>query len=305
MAQRTVNTVLGAVQRKTGASITTIMDALRRQHRMLYAQYSWPWTYQDATLPVRGSYTTGTISITDGTANLVGTDTVWSTLWKYKRINIGSNVTYKVATFMTPTTATLTQVINTGQDWTDQNYTIFQDTYALPADCEPGDIICIVNPQVRYRLQHWPRLTAESRSVAIGVMFNNFQDVWTDAGYDEVANCYLIQFSPSCGSTTEYKIIYRRRMPDITDATSTSAIPETFDLLLEHMTEWEVRRLQGDQGWQAAKQEAYQILKGMRKRIATSLDDTYAVYSTWPTLGQSSFFDASTGLMLAGPTQPT
>lgn len=301
MARRTVQQILGAVQRKTGASVSEIYEALTRVHRQIYAKFPWPWTLREGLLQLNASYSVGTVSILDGTSSLVGLGTTWDTSWLYKRVSFGSNTDYKVASFGTATTATLAQTINTGSDWSDAGYTIYQDTYALPTDCEPGGIICITNPMMRYRMRKIPPAKLEERSSSRGMTFNNIQSDWCDQGFDETTGAYLIRVDPPPSGTYEYKILYRCRVPDLSDMTTRSEIPETFDYALELLAEAELKRVKGDPTWIVAKQEGYQVIQSMRRTITTSLDDVYQMNS-WPTIGDVSMMDMASGLMLAGPT---
>jgi len=213
-----------------------------------------------------------------------------------------SSTDYQVSAFGSGTTATLAQVIDTGQNWSGVGYTIYQDVYPLPSDCEPSDVVAIVNTQIRYRLLHVGRYTLENRSIGNGFFTTNYQDSWCDAGYDDTNSVYLIRLSPPPAAACEYRIVYRRRVPDVTTTTAHTEIPETFDKCLELLTEAEVRRKHRLPGYQEAKQEGYQILQNLRKRVQTGIDDRFSQYTTWPPLSNVSMVDTGSGLVMAGPT---
>jgi hypothetical protein len=306
MAARTVGMILGSVQRSTGGSvpISDIYEACLDSHRRIYANYPWPWTYKDANILVQPTYSTGTVTVNDGATAVASSGATWSVAWKYKKI-LFTGVDYQVASFPTTSTATLAQAINTGQNWTTVPYTIYQDVYALPTDCEPADVVEIVNVTIRYRLLHLGRYTLEQRAVATGFTTNNFQDSWCDAGYDDTNNVNLIRLSPVPSAVAEYRIVYRKKVPDITTVSSQTEIPETYDKCLELLTEAEVRRKHRLPGYQEAKQEGYQILQNLRRRVSTAVDDRFAQYATWPTFNNVSMIDYGTGLVIGGPTSAT
>ena len=174
--------------------------------------------------------------------------------------------------------------------------------YALPSDCEPADVVCIVNTGIRYRLLHIGRYTLEQRAISSGVLFTNYQDCWCDAGYDDTNHVYLIRVSPAPAAQIDYRIVYRKRPAQLSALTDTTELPETYDKCLELLTEAEVRRKSRLPGYQEAKQEGYQLLQNMRKRTATAIDDRFSQYSTWPPLSNVSMIDAGSGLVMSGPT---
>jgi hypothetical protein len=302
---RTVQDILAAVHRKCSGliPISDIYQSMLNVHRQIYAVYVWPWTYTEANISVAATYSTGTIAITDGTNTVAGTLTVWDTGWQYKKLHFTAIADYPIESFASPTSLTLKQNINTGANWTAAAYTIYQEDYPLPEDCEPGDVLLIVNPQYRYRLINPPRYTQEMYSTALGVTFNSFQRSWSDAGYQN--SRYCIRFQPPPGSACEYRVVYRKRVPQLSSLTDASQLPETFDLALEHLTEFEVKRANPKifpaQESQLAKAEGYQVLQNMRRRATTSTSDIVSGYNNWPLLGGSSMVDATTGLIIQGP----
>ncbi len=155
MALRTVEEIAASVQRRVGgiAPRMEILDAIDNANKEIHGKYEWPWTRAESNIRVQGTYTTGTVSITDQTNAVTGTGTNWDTTWLYKRIYFGTNnVDYQIASVNSPTSLTLAQNINLGVNQTNVGYTIFQDTYPLPSDCEFGDILLVVNPIFRYKL---------------------------------------------------------------------------------------------------------------------------------------------------------
>lgn len=300
MARRSVQHLLADVQKRVGgqAPVADIYTALQTANKRINGMERWPWLITEANIGVNGTYTTGTVSINDGTTALTGVGTSWSPTWRYKRLFIGSNTDYEIASFTNATTATLKSAINTGQNWSGATYTIFQNTYALPADFDSGAELLIVNPRIRYRLLKLPRATMETRSVSLGVYFQSYQDSWADAGYDETNKVYLIKFSPNPGSTTEYKLIYRRRVPDLAAVADTTFIPESFDEALVYMAEYLVKRQMGIPGWAEAKEEAYQIVQSL-KRWAKGNADIFSLYSNWGTQGPSMM---GSGVIINPPT---
>ena len=295
--------IIGVVYRKLNGKYRTdqIYEAFMRGHQQVYQNYLWPWTQASANIQVKPIYQDGTISITDQTAAVVGSGTAWSPSWLYKKLSVGANVDYPVLSIGGLTNLTLAQTVNLGYNISGGTYTIYQDTYPLPADCEPGGIVCIVNPGLRYRLLNTSMYRIESSTIQRGVYFNNLQYQWCESGYDDIAKVFLIRLDPAPSTTTEYRMMYNRHTSDPSLLTDSTELPSSWDIILEHLTEAEVRRVSGDQGWKEPYQLGYQAIQKLRQRVATQIDDSFSLYPSWG--GTSSIVDPS-GLVITGPVHP-
>ena len=307
MSARTLQEMAAAVQRKTGALVPMgeIIDAINNANKELHVKYEWPWTYAESTFAIAPLYNAGTISVTDGSnqVNLAGAAT-WDTNWLYKRLYLGvNNVSYEVESFPNPTTALLKVNVNLGTSIVNGPYTLFQDTYALPSDCEFGNILLIVNPKLRYRLRDLPKYTLTWQNLWPGVFASNFQFAYCTSGYDDATGAELIQFAPPAGQACEFVMIYRRRPPELNTPTATSLIPESFDRILELLAEYEVKRSRPNviPGWMEAKQEAYQLMQNMRRRMSNQMLDNFSNWAGYPFLLNESSI-GSNGLFISGPT---
>jgi hypothetical protein len=309
MALRTVQVMIADIARRTGGQIPigVIMDAIESANKEIHVKYDWPWTRAEANIQIQAPYQVGTLSINDQTNVFTGSGTSWSPAWQYKRLYLGqNNVDYLVNGFSDATDGTLVQTINTGTNFVNSTYTIFQDTYALPADCEFGSILLIVNPIYRYRLRYVPSYTLDFQSIFSRVFFTNFQSGFADNGYDDTGKTGLIRFAPAPGSICEYRIVYRRRPPSLQGLASTPTLPESFDRAIELLAEYKIRFGQKTPmaGWMEVKQEAYQMILDMRRRISTSMQDNYSAYSQYPYYDQMFGNSQSVfaGGLFIGPT---
>src|SRR6476660_8210926 len=197
MPARSLGTIAAAISRHTEGTIPfqEIIEAINNANQEIHGKYKWPWTRAEANINIQGTYQVGTISVADGSTSVVGVGTTWDTAWKYKRMLIG-NTDYLVSAFTSPTTATLVQGVNQGHSFAAVPYTVFQDMYALPSDCEPAQEILIVNPLYRYRLRYIPVYTLERQNIWLPGFFTNFQTGFSDGGYDDATNANLIRLTP-------------------------------------------------------------------------------------------------------------
>jgi len=302
MPARSLGTIAAAISRHTRGEIPwgEIIQAVQDASIEVQSKYDWPWTRAQANVQIHPSYNTGTITITDQTNAVTGIGTAWDTTWLYRTMLIGQYA-YPIASVNSPTSITLAQTINHGSNLVAAPYTIFQDMYPLPDDCEFGSIILIVNPLYRYRMRYIPVYTLERQQVWLPGFLTNFQTGFSDGGYDDATKKNMIRFTPPPSATAEYFIVYRRRVPDLALLTDQSLIPQSFDRLLELMAEYQVRFAQPTPmpGWMELKTEAFQLLQNMRRKMASAMYDNYSSYSTYPSSDALSFY--ANGVFI-GPT---
>ena len=306
MPARTLGTIAAAIQRHTDGEIPfgEIVEAINNANQEIHEKFEWPWTRAETYIEVQGTYTTGTISVADGSTAVTGAGTAWNTGWLYKRILIG-NTDYPIAAVTGANTLTLVQPINQGQSYVNVNYAIFQDTYPLPADCEFGTILVVVNPIFRVRLYYIPTYTLERQNIWIPGFFTNYQFGFCDAGQDDATHANLIRMTPPPSAVGEYRMIYRRRPPDLSTLAQQTMLPRSFDSVLEKYAEYLARfnRKTPMPGWMEVKSEAYQLLQNMRRKVAGSMYDNFATYSGYPLTNAPSSSTYANGLFI-GPTSP-
>ena len=125
-----------------------INTALHDMHATRRERYLW--AEREATLTTRASYTTGTVSISQGSTTLTGSSTLWTTADAFGiaaaraggKIVVEGNAAdvYEVSSVDDASTITLTSKF-VGSDVTAGNYTYFEDEYALDANfLRPLDI---------------------------------------------------------------------------------------------------------------------------------------------------------------------
>jgi hypothetical protein len=324
MARRTMAQVAAAIARHTGGEVPhlEILDAIADADKEINTTWTWPWSHAEANILIQAPYQTGTVSATNGSSLVTldaGTGT-WDLNWVNKRIYLGqSNIDLLVKNFDFSGTyrANLYQPINFGGNVVSQPYSVYQDMYQLPDDCEYGSILLVCNPIYRYRLRYIGDYTLEWQSVFAKMFFSNFQTGFSDAGFDDYNQANLIKFAPAPGSTCEYRLVYRRRSPFLGNTppsfgpgvpvlpvgagfTSTKVmLPESWDRAVELYAEYLVRRNRPNPLplWSECKQEAFQHIKAMRRKMSTTMTDLYSSYWQYPYFDQSSLY--TSGLFIA------
>ncbi len=302
MPARTLGTIAAAISRHTRGEVPfgEILQAIQDASVEIQSKYDWPWTWAEANIQLQPTYNVGTITVADGSTNVLGTGTAWDTAWRYKTLQLG-DYTYPIASVGNTQFLELKQGINQGQSFTDAGYTIFQQDYPLPDDCEFGSITMIVNPLYRYRLRYIPRYTLERQAVWVPSFFTNFTMSFADGGRDDTTKKSLLRVTPPPSEAGDYRLVYRRRVPDLSALADQTLIPQSFDRVIELMAEYLVRlnRPTPMPGWMEKKAEAYQLLQAMRKKMSTVPLDNYPGYQSYPT-GNVSFYDPGSGAFV-GP----
>lgn len=100
------------------------------------------WAERSATLVTQDDYTTGTLSVSQGSTTLTGTGTAWNTNNAFSVANVrvggkfvinGGTEVYTVSAVASDTSATVSSAF-TQADVTDGSYVYFEDEYALASD---------------------------------------------------------------------------------------------------------------------------------------------------------------------------
>lgn len=114
--------------------------ALQDMH--LGTQYKFLWAERSATLVTQPEYSTGTVTITQGSNTLTGSGTAWNTNNAFSVANMrvggkvkinGGNEVYEITAVASDTSATVTPIF-TQDDVSGGSYLYFEDEYALASD---------------------------------------------------------------------------------------------------------------------------------------------------------------------------
>jgi hypothetical protein len=105
--------------------------------------YPWKGLEVNTTLETTAAYTSGTVSVTQGSAAIVGTGTVWTSGMSGLKFNAIADATTYVFTFVDATHGTLDRLYEGGSSAT-ATFAIFQDTYVLPANVKT--LLSVVSP---------------------------------------------------------------------------------------------------------------------------------------------------------------
>lgn len=115
---------------------------INRSYEHLLNAHTWSFLFTEALVKLYAPITAGTATAVNGSNNITGTGTTWTSAVVGRYIKIGSSFTFYRITGLVVLTQVLTIESTFGEaNVTDGAYTIFQDVYSKPTDC--GNIVSI------------------------------------------------------------------------------------------------------------------------------------------------------------------
>lgn len=164
----TVQDLLDYVRRRTNDAAFTKDVAVQRtiiEQAMRRLQREYHWSFFRIRQPINlvAPYTTGTVSITNGSTTVTGTGTTFTAGMVGKWFQLaGNQVAYQISSVTNDTELVLTQeYVNAGGDnVTDEDYQILTTDYTLPT-YNVARIITIINQELQRELSLIPEFTMD------------------------------------------------------------------------------------------------------------------------------------------------
>lgn len=100
----------------------------------VWSAREWPWHKANHSITLIPSYSTGTINLTEGSANVVGVGTTWSTSWPMPALLRGPNGQPFFVTFINSTTTLTMADAYVGTSVIGQSYNLGFPAYPVPSD---------------------------------------------------------------------------------------------------------------------------------------------------------------------------
>lgn len=291
MANRTLAMLIANVQRKIGSGLAAprleIMQALNTAHLEVHGAYDWPWAYKETNISVNPSYSTGTVDTVLGSTAVTGSGTTWVPGWQNLRIRLDNNQDWPVVAINSANSLTLAEPYFGTANLDNSSYVLYQDVYTMPADFEPGKDLVLLQPDVRIRVRHIPRLALETQSVVLKSLFTNIAMGYSEQGRNSTGR-YLIRLIPPPTNTNVLRLVYKARPTDFSALTDTPWFPETYQDILELMAEAEVKRTHGVQGWEVPAAIAARKKMEMKRQVVSMPIDNKSDAFAGATVGDSS-----------------
>lgn len=182
-------------------SVNQVMDRIR-------ARGNWSFWESEGSLSFPAQYSTGTLSVTNGSPTVTGSGTTWTAAMVGRQIRIGTSQ-YTITARASNTSITIDRNWATDSD-SGLSYTIYQARYTLAADVDK--IISMWDTTNQYRIE-----TTTPRQIGTRQVWNTStsQALWRCAatfGRDS-SNAYYLYINPA--PTDSADIVYwYHRIPD-------------------------------------------------------------------------------------------
>jgi len=282
VAKQTFRQIIADVQRYPSLdtiSLGQIIDSISTVTKDIGNQ-PWPWNYAETNILVPAAYSTGTVSVNNGSATVTGALTVWDPTWYGRRVRFGnSNLDYTVTSIGGVGTLTLNQPVNLTASLVNSSYTMYQDTYLYPSDYIVGSDVALLQPVVRARIPKIPRYKFEmAMNAGLRSFSTNIQMFYCDHGEDFTSGTYSrrlrFRLGPPPTGPAELRLCYHRMAPDIAAAEMTT-LPDGFDEVITLMAAARLYDLQKMPGLSdPVKAIAAGKLKLLRRAVTTqTIDD--------------------------------
>jgi hypothetical protein len=116
-----------------GVSLDIIDEKITSRYGLILDTVNWKGLEEEAYLETVAAYTTGTVSVTKGSATVTGSGTAWSSTLNGRQFLLSGDTALYTVTYVSATEITLDRAFE-GNDATDAGYTILQSIYRLPTN---------------------------------------------------------------------------------------------------------------------------------------------------------------------------
>ena len=174
--------------------------------RQLATAGNWFYYYQRGRLLTNGQYTTGTVAYTQSNYSVTLTGGSFPSWALYGCIQI-QNIVYQVAGNPDPQTLVLAACSNPGADLAaGQSFTLYRDTYPLPADCQAIDRMILEGYAFSLWYEH-PDIWLERQRIYRGPAVPR---VYTVRGEPHYFGVMAVSFFPPPDAAYPFDFIYKR-----------------------------------------------------------------------------------------------
>jgi hypothetical protein len=113
--------------------ITIAQDCVNNAYKDALSSWNWSALRKWSQVTIKNAYRTGTVTVTNGSPNVTGLGTTWTSTMLGMQFSLNESPFYDISTVTSPTTLTLTENYK-GADASGASYTISQIYIDLPSD---------------------------------------------------------------------------------------------------------------------------------------------------------------------------
>lgn len=209
------------------ADLPDLLYIINQEQKRVAAKRRWRY-YQDTyDFNFTESYTTGTVSVTEGSATVTGSGTTFTSGMEGRKFSLdGVPGIYTVSTYVSATEITLDRVWARDSE-TDSEYAIFQDTYDLPTDVR--SLLLVRNLKTGHEIElvsNTERL-AKWRHYGQVSYFN--PDSCAQWGVNSTTGAQQLIFNGAPEDADPVQVVYYRNPVALVDILDTIDVPDILD----------------------------------------------------------------------------
>jgi len=189
----------------------------------------WSFMESSGTLVSVEAYNTGTVSVTNGSADITGDTTVWTDAMTGRKICIDGGTVEYTFTYVNGTSGTLDRNYE-GETGSGLAYIIAQDVYPLASDF--GEMLVLRDASNNKFLPEWMPEQHEEYYQALSA--SGVPEQYALFGEDS-NGCQQLRFWPAPGSAISYSYRYIKSPTVITAEDDTLDTPSKYDHVVEAM----------------------------------------------------------------------
>lgn len=267
----TASELHGQVQRllPKQASMRGFAHAVNSVLREVRRRGAWSWLLKEGAITTVAEYSTGTVSVTQGSATVTGSGTTFTAGMVGRRFRSSDGVQYTISAYVSGTQVTLS-VAYAGTSGSGLAYRIYQDVYTLPTDC--GTLMGWWNSQTR----SWMRCITRADVYARGVLMDS-RSGWIEAAAQwgvNASNVAQVLIWPVPTDVVVLPLLYTRKITAVTGPGVTLDIPPALELVVAQGVKWlMLENASQEEGGPSVERG---VLDHQRNRFRSMLDDEFA-----------------------------
>ena len=199
--------------------------------RDIPSRTEWDWLRAVSTLTLKAKYSTGTVLVTNASANVVGTDTVWTTAHTGMKFTVPASNEIYTFTRTAATTGTISPVYQ-GTTTSGASYVIFEYIYELASDfarftTEPG--LYYDYSTGRCKLDWYSDVKFRENFTT---QPSQFPTAFADYGVRTSTDLYQVRIIPPVDTARIVSYEYIKALPEMGEVTDTAKTGSTTTKLL-------------------------------------------------------------------------
>jgi len=190
--------------------VTNIKQWLNDIMAEIISAYRFPWRKRMVNLSILGTYTTGTVAVTQGSRTVTGTGTSWTQAQKWQMFQVAGDDAWYTVKKVVSTTSIILASPYEGSTASGSSYTIYGNRVLLPEDCVA--VRTIRNPAAPLKLEpfnDWmvdlnvPDILGKTGTTRGYILLGRTEEAYYDTGTVSISSATVTGTSTSFSADME------------------------------------------------------------------------------------------------------